>query len=158
MIDWKEVGGRIRRLREAMGYSQEDLGVKLGYATGAAAKTSVNKAECGRRSLGQHLVEKYAMALNVSPMWLVGWSDIPNEPWTPTIDWKPLTGDTWVERAEGVERRKAKALSENSSKKVESDPEEAALLRYYRRLKPETKEVALLSMKAWALHDRKNKG
>lgn len=61
---------RIKELREAKGYTQEDL-AQLAGVTGQA----ISFWETGKRNITTINAEKIAKALNVSPSFLVGWSD-----------------------------------------------------------------------------------
>lgn len=62
---------RIRFLREKLGMSQSDLAIKMGYKS----KSAISKVELGERDINQSLVVKYAMALNTTPAYLMGWED-----------------------------------------------------------------------------------
>ena len=71
---------RIRFLREKLGMSQSDLANKMGYKS----KSAISKVELGERDINQSLVVKYALALNTTPAYLMGWEDeqqnTPDEP------------------------------------------------------------------------------
>lgn len=64
------VGDRIRSLRESNGWSQQDLANRVGYKH----KSSINKIEKSR-DLPLDKVQKVALALDVSPSVLMGWTD-----------------------------------------------------------------------------------
>ena len=66
------IGDRIRKRREELGLTQEELAKKLGYAS----RSSVNKVEKSRE-LSNKKVQLYADALKCSPGYLMGWDDIP---------------------------------------------------------------------------------
>lgn len=65
---------RVRMRREELKLSQDDLAQKLGYKS----RTSVNKVECGRK-ISQKVIVRYADALGVSPAYLMGWDEKPEE-------------------------------------------------------------------------------
>lgn len=64
------VGERMRKRRTELGYSQEEIAVKLGYKS----RSSVNKMEMSR-SLPINKVERVAEVLDCSPAYLMGWED-----------------------------------------------------------------------------------
>lgn len=66
------IGDRIRKRREELGLTQEELAKKLGYAS----RSSVNKVEKSRE-LSNKKVQLYADALKCSHGYLNGWDDIP---------------------------------------------------------------------------------
>jgi Zn-dependent peptidase ImmA (M78 family)/transcriptional regulator with XRE-family HTH domain len=65
MVDNREVGARIRRLRLAVGLGQVDFAERLGVASG-----SVSKLENGRMQLSDQLLAEVAAALESSPRFL----------------------------------------------------------------------------------------
>ena len=71
---------RIKFLREKMNMSQQELAIRVGYKD----KSAVSKVERGERDINQHMVVKYAIALNTTPAYLMGWEDekqtAPTEP------------------------------------------------------------------------------
>lgn len=64
------VGDRMRNRRVELGYSQEEVAIKLGYKS----RSSVNKMECSR-NLPIAKVERVAEILQCSPAYLMGWED-----------------------------------------------------------------------------------
>ncbi len=76
------IGDRIRARREALGYTQEELAKKLGYAS----RSSVNKVE-NSRELSNKKVQMFAKILKVSPAYLMGWEDDKND----TKEFKPVS-------------------------------------------------------------------
>ena len=64
------VGERIRHKREELGYTQEELAFKLGYAS----RSSVNKVE-NSKEVTMKKLKLYAKALNTTVEYLVGWED-----------------------------------------------------------------------------------
>lgn len=69
------VGQRIKLRREEKGLSQLDLAKKVGYET----KGSISMIESGKRDISLDKVREIAKALDVTPHWLMGWSDSPLE-------------------------------------------------------------------------------
>lgn len=69
MKSLKEIGNRIKTLREALGLTQEELAKKVGYTS----KSSVNKVEKGEVDISQSKIELFAQALNTTPAELMGW-------------------------------------------------------------------------------------
>lgn len=69
------VGQRIKLKREEKGLSQLDLARKVGYET----KGSISMIEAGKRDISLDKVREIAKALDVTPHWLMGWSDSPLE-------------------------------------------------------------------------------
>ena len=64
------VGERIRQKREELGYTQEELALKLGYA----GRSSVNKVE-NSEEVTMKKIKLYAKALNTTVEYLMGWED-----------------------------------------------------------------------------------
>lgn len=62
------IGERIRKRREELGLTQEELAKKLGYKS----RSSVNKVETARE-LSNKKVRQYAEILECSPAYLMGW-------------------------------------------------------------------------------------
>lgn len=62
---------KIRKLREDLGMSQEELALKVGFKT----RSSVTKIEQGQRDLSQSQVVLFAKALNTTPEYLLGWEE-----------------------------------------------------------------------------------
>lgn len=65
------IGHRIRKRREELGMSQEELGRKLGYKS----RSSINKIELDQRNLTQPKIAALAKALNTTPAYIMGWED-----------------------------------------------------------------------------------
>lgn len=66
-----EIGERIRKRREELGMSQDELAKKCGYAS----RVSISKIESDSRGLPTDKVEIIAKALRVRPAYLMGWID-----------------------------------------------------------------------------------
>ena len=62
------IGDRIKKRREELGMTQEELAKKLGYAS----RSSVNKVEKSRE-LSNKKVKLYSDALKCTPSYLMGW-------------------------------------------------------------------------------------
>lgn len=68
-----ELSDRVRLRREALGMSQEELAMRMGYSS----RTSINKIENGR-PCSQKIIARLADALNVSIPYLMGWEETEN--------------------------------------------------------------------------------
>ena len=70
------IGKRIRRKREELGLSQEELAKKMGYAD----RSAISMVETGKRDITWENVYKYAKVLQCSPSYLMKWEDpIPDD-------------------------------------------------------------------------------
>ena len=67
-------GTKIYLARKWKGMTQEELAQKLGYKS----KSSINKIELGKSDLSPEKVVECAEILEVSPMYLLGYTDDPN--------------------------------------------------------------------------------
>ena len=65
------IGSRIKRQREALGMSQEELAKKVGYKS----RSSINKIEIDGRGLPQSKIVAFAKALETTPAYLMGWEE-----------------------------------------------------------------------------------
>lgn len=65
------VGDRIKQRRLELGLTQEELAERLGYK----GRTSVCVVETGGDNVTTTKVQKFAMALGVSPAYLMGWEE-----------------------------------------------------------------------------------
>ncbi len=63
-----DTGERIKRRREELGMSQEELAKKLGYKS----RSSINKIELASRTFTQSKIKAFADALDVSPLYILG--------------------------------------------------------------------------------------
>ena len=68
-MDISSIGQRIKSRREELGLTQDELAKKLGYQS----RSSINKIELGRQNLTQSKIKDFAVALNVTPSYLMGW-------------------------------------------------------------------------------------
>lgn len=66
-----ELYERIRIRREELGLSQEELAKKMGYKS----RSSINKIETGENDIPQSKVKQFAIALDTTIAYLMGWSD-----------------------------------------------------------------------------------
>lgn len=64
-----EIGKRIKLKREALNMTQEELAKKLGYKS----KTTITKIENGTNDIVQSKVKEFAVALNTTIAYLMGW-------------------------------------------------------------------------------------
>lgn len=67
----KEIGRRIRGLREQLGMSQEQLANLIGYKS-ASSRSTINKVELGINDITQSKLPKYAAALHTTIEYLLG--------------------------------------------------------------------------------------
>lgn len=65
---------RVRMRREELKLNQEELAQRMGYKS----RSSINKIECGRE-ISQKVIVRLADALGVSPAYLMGWDEKPEE-------------------------------------------------------------------------------
>lgn len=69
------IGGRIKARRNEMGLSQRELAARLGYKD----HTTLTRIEAGKVELSQSNVVKFAKVLGVTPGYLMGWEQSPEE-------------------------------------------------------------------------------
>lgn len=62
---------RIRKRRDELGMSQQELADKTGYKS----RSAINKIELGLRDISQSKIESFANALQTTPAYLMGWED-----------------------------------------------------------------------------------
>lgn len=65
------IGERIRRRREELELSQEELAQRLGYKS----RSSINKIEREASGLPQPKIAAIAAALNTTPSYIMGWEE-----------------------------------------------------------------------------------
>lgn len=65
---------RIKSRREELGISQEELSRRLNYKS----RSSINKVEKGINDIPQSKIKDFATALNTTPEYLMGWTNIPD--------------------------------------------------------------------------------
>lgn len=66
-----DIGSRIRILREAKGMTQEEFAAIVGYKS----QSTIAKIESGERDLYLSTIVAIAKALDVSPIFLIGWDN-----------------------------------------------------------------------------------
>ena len=69
------IGARIRRRRESLGMTQDELAQKLGYKS----RSSINKIELDYQNLTQSRIKIIADALDTTPSFIMGWDDEEDE-------------------------------------------------------------------------------
>lgn len=74
-IDKTSIGERIKKRREELGLSQDELARMIGYTS----RSTINKIESGKIDIAQSKIEKFSIALNIPPVILMGW-DAPLPP------------------------------------------------------------------------------
>lgn len=66
------IGERIKKRRQELKMSQEELALKVGYKS----RTSINKIELNERQITQQKIKAIADALETTPAYIMGWSDL----------------------------------------------------------------------------------
>lgn len=66
-----EIGERIKKRREELGMSQDELAKKVGYTS----RSSVAKVETNANGMVQSKLVAFAKALNTTPAYLMGWTN-----------------------------------------------------------------------------------
>jgi len=66
-----DIGERIKRRREELGMTQDELARAAGYKS----RSSINKIEIDGRGIPQPKIEALAKALKVTPAYLMGWEE-----------------------------------------------------------------------------------
>lgn len=79
-----ELSLRIRRRREELGLSQEEVARRIGYRS----KSSINKIEMGINDIPQAKVQAFARALETTPAYLMGIDPSPEN--LPPLGFEPL--------------------------------------------------------------------
>lgn len=111
------VGLNIRKRREELGLTQEELAKKLNYKS----KSTINKIESGINDITQSKVVAFAEALNTTPSVLMGWAQ-PD----PLDNYERFSQNRWMNEIYSI-------LQENSLDR------EYTLFHIYRDLSPENK-------------------
>lgn len=65
------IGEKIRKKRESLQMSQDELAKKLGYKS----RSSINKIEIDGRNVPMGKIQDIATALNTTPAFLMGWEE-----------------------------------------------------------------------------------
>lgn len=88
------IGDMIKKRREELKLTQEELAEKLGYKS----RSSINKIESGINDLPQSKIVEFSKVLKTTPSYLMGWED---EHFNNTIEYfvdtSVLTADELVE-------------------------------------------------------------
>jgi len=83
------IGDRIKKRREELNISQEELGLKLGYKS----RSSINKIELDGRSLPQSKIKAIAEALETTPSYIMGWEEERLKHWDDITDLPALRSE-----------------------------------------------------------------
>lgn len=85
---------RIKKMRKALGLSQQELAKRTGYGD----RSSISKIEKGEVDISSSRVIAFAEALNTTPAYLMGWTDDPYD-WGTDPDHRTETVPTaiWTE-------------------------------------------------------------
>ena len=65
------IGNNIKRKREELGYTQEELAQKMGYKS----KSTINKIELGKNDVPQRKIMQFAKVLNTTVEYLMSWDE-----------------------------------------------------------------------------------
>ena len=88
------IGDMIKKRREELKLTQEELAEKLGYKS----RSSINKIESGINDLPQSKIVEFSKVLKTTPSYLMGWEETqPIEPHVYFVDTSVLTADELVE-------------------------------------------------------------
>lgn len=68
----ESIGYRIRKRREELGMSQEELALRLGYKS----RSSIAKIEKDGRELPQKKIASIASVLQTTPAYIMGWEQV----------------------------------------------------------------------------------
>jgi len=71
MEDAMNLYSRIKKRREELGMSQDELAVRLGYKD----RSTIAKIEAGVNDITQSKIKSFADALETTTAWLMGWED-----------------------------------------------------------------------------------
>ena len=114
-----DIGDRIKKRREELGMSQEELAKKVGYKS----RSSVNKIEVDGRGLPQSKIVLFAKALETTPAYLMGWEEIDSH-----FSGREASDEVYRKFAQNIEKHHGK---------------EKELLEIYKQLSDENKNKAL---------------
>lgn len=114
-----DIGDRIKKKREELGMSQEELAKKVGYKS----RSSVNKIEIDGRGLPQNKIVLFAKALETTPAYLMGWEEIDSH-----LSGREASDEIYRKFADNIERHHGK---------------EKELLEVYRQLSDENKDKTI---------------
>ncbi len=90
---------RIKKRREELGLSQEELAHRMGYKS----RSSINKIELGLNDIPQSKISDFASVLQTSEAWLMG-LDVPTEPINYKSQWSKDTVE-YFEKTTAFERQ-----------------------------------------------------
>ena len=65
------IGDRIKSRPEELGWTQEELAMKMGYKS----KSTINKVEMGKVDVSQKKIPQYAKVLMTTEKYLMGWDE-----------------------------------------------------------------------------------
>ena len=112
------IGERIKARREELGWTQEELAIKMGYKS----KSTINKIEMGKVDVTQKKIPQYAKVLMTTEKYLMGWDEA-----------VPTNGQKSEYYLDDETREMLRFLNEN--------PKHKKILSSSRKLKPEDLEI-----------------
>lgn len=124
-----QIGEKIRRKREELGMTQEELSKKLGYKN----KSTIAKIETGINDITQSKVCDFANVLNTTIAYLMGWED--------------ENGFAALSEKENEQTKS----SRTTYKDLPLTEKEEQLLEYFRLLNNKGKDKVLESAKLYTL-------
>lgn len=131
------IGERIKKRREELGLTQAELAERLGYKSRAAICT----VEKDKEDMTTTRIRKYAMALGVSPGYLMGWEPEADEDYTYAI---PVDNIEFAKKEKKIEKRLD--ISFDNHLVLEYDkPDDAAMvmraMKYYELYQNASQEI-----------------
>lgn len=133
------LGEKIKKRREELGLSQEDLALMLGYKS----RSSIAKIEADINDLTQSKIVAFSEALCTTPAYLMGWTDDPINYDDPSITsdipleiLKEADGNT--ELAYKAHQARLKDSKQNSNNSIEvENPDIRQIARAGKKMTPE---------------------
>ena len=139
MVNTEEIGQRIRQAREALGWSQTQLGAKLGVS-----HISVGRWERGVMLPSRKRMKELAKVLGHSEQWFMGESEAKNEELVSEEDVMPLArAPTDIEDWRKIARDLAEALrSQSEAQKLRAQADVLAQQNIQRALEQASPPLA----------------
>lgn len=119
---------RIKKRREELGLSQEELAKRLGYKS----RSTINKIELGINDVTQSKIVAMAKALETTPAYLMGWEDCSSDNSTFHTKYNLLNSlgkskaDSYIDDLCEQEKYTKNTVSENINTTYNTPPRELA--------------------------------